>query len=175
MAAGADRVVRKAEGIMECAKHPRVDTYVRCGRCDRPICPRCMVASPVGMRCRGCAYQRSPLNQASAIQYLRAGVAALVAGVALGWMSLLLFWLGAAYGYLIGEIVLRAGGRRRGPGMQLIAGVGAVLGALLWRLPGFGEGHRLLLLGVLMLVTSPFALVAIGLGVCFAILHVRNL
>ncbi len=28
---------------------------MRCGRCDDPICPQCMVSSPVGARCPSCA------------------------------------------------------------------------------------------------------------------------
>ena len=38
-----------------CARHPSVETMLRCGRCDTPICPRCMVHSGVGIRCPDCA------------------------------------------------------------------------------------------------------------------------
>jgi hypothetical protein len=132
-----------------------------------------MVSAPVGMRCRDCARLNSPVERASAVQYLLATAAALVAGVALGWMSTFIFWLGAAYGWLGGEATLRAGGRRRGIGMQIIAGLGALLGAVLWHLPGFAVGHPQPLSSLVVLLTSPFALVGIGLGVFFAAAHVR--
>ncbi len=38
-----------------CFNHPRRETMVHCGKCDRPICVKCMVQTPVGMRCRDCA------------------------------------------------------------------------------------------------------------------------
>jgi hypothetical protein len=160
---------------MQCVKHPKEETFVRCGKCEAPICPRCMVAAPVGMRCRDCAHQNSPVNRASGLQYLLATIAALVASVALGWMSSFIFWLGAAYGWLVAEATLRAGGRRRGIGMQIIAGLGALLGALLWHLPGFAAGHPQPLSSVATVLVQPFSLVAIGLSVFFAVAHVRYL
>lgn len=37
-----------------CFRHPRRETYVRCTRCDRSICPDCMREAPVGFRCPEC-------------------------------------------------------------------------------------------------------------------------
>ncbi len=34
-----------------CYRHPDRETYVRCTRCDRPICPDCMVSASVGFQC----------------------------------------------------------------------------------------------------------------------------
>lgn len=34
-----------------CYRHPDRETYVRCVRCDRPICPDCMHAASVGFQC----------------------------------------------------------------------------------------------------------------------------
>lgn len=41
--------------VMYCARHPTTETMLRCGRCDTPICPRCMIHSGVGIRCPDCA------------------------------------------------------------------------------------------------------------------------
>ena len=41
--------------VVPCATHPSVQTALRCGRCDTPICPKCLVMTPVGARCRACA------------------------------------------------------------------------------------------------------------------------
>jgi membrane associated rhomboid family serine protease len=38
-----------------CYRHPSRETGVSCSNCGRPICPDCMTASPVGMRCPECA------------------------------------------------------------------------------------------------------------------------
>ncbi len=40
-----------AGGVPVCYRHPDRETYVRCSRCDRPICPDDMVAAPVGFHC----------------------------------------------------------------------------------------------------------------------------
>ena len=39
---------------MYCVNHPDVETYLRCNKCGRPICPKCAVRTPVGYRCRDC-------------------------------------------------------------------------------------------------------------------------
>ena len=40
-----------------CPRHPDRVAYVRCQRCDRPVCPECQVPSPVGVHCVDCARQ----------------------------------------------------------------------------------------------------------------------
>lgn len=37
-----------------CYRHPDRETYVRCTRCDRPICPDCMREAAVGHQCVEC-------------------------------------------------------------------------------------------------------------------------
>src|SRR4051794_6153301 len=37
-----------------CYRHPSRETYIRCTRCDRPICPDCMNAASVGHQCPEC-------------------------------------------------------------------------------------------------------------------------
>ncbi|SCE71686.1 Membrane associated serine protease, rhomboid family [Micromonospora viridifaciens] len=37
-----------------CYRHPGRETYVRCTRCDRPICPECMRDAAVGHQCPEC-------------------------------------------------------------------------------------------------------------------------
>ncbi|MFJ7151114.1 rhomboid family intramembrane serine protease [Streptomyces sp. NPDC100445] len=38
-----------------CYRHPDRETGVRCTRCERPICPECMVSASVGFQCPECA------------------------------------------------------------------------------------------------------------------------
>ncbi|MEU9076763.1 rhomboid family intramembrane serine protease [Kitasatospora sp. NPDC004745] len=47
-----DRTPEAATGC--CYRHPGTATGVRCTRCDRPICPECMVPAAVGFQCPGC-------------------------------------------------------------------------------------------------------------------------
>mgnify|MGYP006270129641 FL=1 len=37
-----------------CARHPDRPTAVRCTRCDRPVCPECMIPASVGHQCPAC-------------------------------------------------------------------------------------------------------------------------
>jgi hypothetical protein len=43
---------------MYCANHPKVETELACGRCDTPVCTRCVVHTEVGIRCRRCCSDR---------------------------------------------------------------------------------------------------------------------
>src|SRR5687768_16283569 len=37
-----------------CYRHADRDAGVKCRRCERPICPDCMISAPVGFQCREC-------------------------------------------------------------------------------------------------------------------------
>ena len=45
-----------------CYRHPNRETGVSCSNCGKPICPDCMTATPVGMRCPECSRQRTPVR-----------------------------------------------------------------------------------------------------------------
>ncbi|MCW2995343.1 MAG: rhomboid family intrarane serine protease [Conexibacter sp.] len=50
-----------------CYRHPNRETGVSCSNCGRPICPDCMTATSVGMRCPVCAKQRTKVRNAATV------------------------------------------------------------------------------------------------------------
>lgn len=121
--------------VIYCANHPTVETLLRCNKCGKPICQRCGIRTPVGIRCRECAQMRRlPMYKVGPQHYLLAALVALpvsfVAGLImqqLGW--LLAFFLGAAVGGLIAEVVYRTT-HKRGPGLAWLVSACILLGAL---------------------------------------------
>ena len=123
---------------MQCATHPSVETELTCSRCGKAICPRCLVITPVGARCRECArLRRLPTYQLGAAFVMRGLGAALAVGAAVGavWGFLVPFnvgvfiglFLGLGLGYAVGESVSWASNRKRGPTLQGMAVVGVLL------------------------------------------------
>jgi len=55
------------DGAWYCAKHTKVVTRLRCGRCETPICPKCTVYTPAGTRCRACAKNKIALRPAGVL------------------------------------------------------------------------------------------------------------
>jgi len=138
---------------MQCATHPTIETELTCSRCDKAICPRCLVYTPVGARCRECAnVRRIPTYNLAAGTLIRAAGAAAVSGTAIGvawwWFSpyalLYVFYgvlAGLAIGYAIGESVSLATNRKGGPPIQAIALAGVVLAWSLRSVLLLGDGY----------------------------------
>lgn len=121
-------------GPLRCYRHPDRETYVRCGRCDQPICTRCAMQGPVGFRCRQCGRPaRDPLTTMRPSQLaIGFGVAALggvVVGLAsgFGFIGLIVAWFA---GGIIADAVIRFVGFKRGPRMMAMLFGGIAVGAL---------------------------------------------
>lgn len=134
---------------MQCARHPKVETELTCGRCETPICPRCAVFTDVGARCPTCAPARKlPQFEVGFVYLLRGAAASLGTGAALGavWGALLPGGIGflglfvaAFLGYAIAEAVSVVTNRKAGTALQVVAAAGA-LAAYLVRNLVIGDG-----------------------------------
>lgn len=123
-------------GAIYCARHKETPTGLRCGRCETPVCPQCMVHGPVGVRCPDCGKPpKLPQYEVSTLLVLRAIGASLVIGLAGGFVLLFVIGFGlfyllaaAALGYALAEGTSYAANRKRGPKLAIVAAIGAIVG-----------------------------------------------
>ena len=160
---------------MRCARHPEVETNLRCGKCGTPICPKCMVMTPVGARCPNCArLSRVPTYQVSTQYYLRAAGAgigiAIVCGIIWGAINRYVPFfsfnliLAPAAGYAIAEVIGLSVNRKRGTGLAVIAGLAVVISYLItFFFRGIPSG----------LFNIAYHLVALALGIYVAVSRIR--
>ena len=80
-----------------CYRHPGRETYVRCTRCDRPICPECMREASVGHQCPECVSdgRRAQRSARTAFGGSLTGSDGLVTKMLIG-LNLAVFLLGVA-------------------------------------------------------------------------------
>lgn len=116
-----------------CLNHPQETTLLRCGRCDRPFCYRCLVDSPVGKKCRSCASNQTHLSKSEPRQVLIGLLVGLLVALPAGWIcqQISLWLLAVPFGAAVAEGVLRGGRRSRSIAMQVVAGLCATAGGAL--------------------------------------------
>lgn len=117
-------------GQVPCTYHPNVMTGLRCTRCGKPICPKCGVRTPVGLRCPECAGVRG-------LPTIRTGTDVLakaaLAGLAVAAIVTVLwyfgpqwrFYLSLALGFGVAEAMAHVARGKRGVDLQ-VAGIAIV-------------------------------------------------
>lgn len=117
---------------MKCSRHPKIETNLRCGKCDRPICPKCTIQTPVGARCPECAkLNRLPTFKVSPLDYAKAATVgiALAAGLGIGWEKASSHMDGFSFlgiliaAWVIADLMGRAINKKRSRGLQIAAGI----------------------------------------------------
>ena len=165
---------------MKCATHPEVETNLRCGKCGKLICPKCLVQTPVGARCPDCAkLHKLPTYRISTKYYLIAIGTGLGMAIACGaiwglieslvhflYLSLL---LAPGIGYAIGEVVSLSVNRKHGTGLAIVGGAAVVISYLVSLLFSilFHWGLSFGLFNIIL------ALVALALGIFVTVTRLR--
>jgi hypothetical protein len=128
----------RTSGEVKCSYHPSVMTRLRCSRCGKPICPRCGVRTPVGLRCPDCAGVRGLPTYRTTSDALAKAVGAglgvaIVVGVIWGYWPQWNFYLALLLGFGVAEAMSWAAKGKRGADLQ-VAGIAIVaLGLILSR------------------------------------------
>lgn len=120
----------------QCAFHPNVETNVRCVECERPICTKDMVDTPVGYKCKQCARQLPSARRAvKPKQFAFAALASAAVGVGgaflLAAMGLAHWLMMGVLGALTAEAARRASGGHRSAPVAASAGVAVAIGTYL--------------------------------------------
>ncbi len=134
---------------MFCYRHPATETWLRCGRCDQPICVKCSVQGPVGSRCRECGrVANDPLTSFTPRQLALSTGASLLGGAVAGFVGGYIGFFSIIVGYFAGrfvaDFVTRVIGYKRGPVMLSILFGGILVGTLI----GFGFQYANMFAGV---------------------------
>lgn len=125
----------RTSGPTHCWNHPDRETAVHCSSCGKPLCPDCMVYSPVGVKCKECA--RLPRSARIGMRpghYPQATLAALGSGTILGFayyfliggLGFFAFFIAFGIGWVVGEAVLRASRHYHGKETAILAVIGTV-------------------------------------------------
>jgi len=130
--------ISRTSGEVKCSYHPSVMTRLRCSRCGKPICPRCGVRTPVGLRCPDCAGVRGlPTYRTSSDTLLKAAgvgvVVALFVGVFWGFLPEWNFYLCLVLGFGVAESMARLSNGKRGVDLQVAGIVAVAVGLLVGR------------------------------------------
>ncbi len=124
-AAGAD------DDTLYCYRHPKTETRLRCSQCERPICSKCAILTPVGYRCPDDGRAKNdPFTTFQPSQLAVALLVALLGGAILGFISNQIGFFSIIISFFGGTLIVEAENRvvglKRGPVM-----VGIVLGGIL--------------------------------------------
>ncbi len=161
---------------MKCGEHTEAETNLRCGKCEKLICPKCMVQTPVGARCHDCAgLKRLPVFDMSAAFYMRGIAAGLIAAFVAGFAWSVVegvihfFYVGlliaAGMGWGVGEVISRAVNRKQGTGLAVVAGVSMVVCFVVYLLFSGGLHFSFMSIGL--------GLVSLIIGIYTAVKHFK--
>jgi hypothetical protein len=134
--------------VLYCANHPDVETYLRCNKCNKPICLKCAELTEVGYRCKECIREQQNVFYtamtsdnliafavAAGITFVAWPIVVLLLGL-VGSVFWILSWILAAFigggaGASLAQIIRRSVGKRRGRYIRHFTVAGIIAGLLL--------------------------------------------
>jgi len=118
-----------------CANHPDVETGLRCNNCEKPICPKCAVLTPIGYRCKDCVRNHQKVFETAEwydypLAFVITAVLSYLGSLLAAFIGFFIFFLAPVIGVIIAEAVRFAVRRKRSLRLFQLATLAAVLGSL---------------------------------------------
>ncbi len=129
-----------SSNTMHCANHPERETYLRCNRCEKPICTECAISTPTGYRCKECVRSQQKIfdtakSQDYFLAFLAAGILSFIGSLLVSFVGFFSLLLAPAVGLGIAEAVRKITGRRRSKPLFRLTAAATALGAVINLLP----------------------------------------
>lgn len=127
--------------VQVCYNHPNRETFLRCNRCERPICTECAVLTPTGYRCKECV-RGLQKNYETALWYdyplviVIAGVLSYLGSLVAGMLGFFTIFIAPVAGVMIAEAVRWATRKRRSRLLFRIATISTAIGGVVLPLLG---------------------------------------
>ncbi len=118
-----------------CYNHPDRETYLRCNRCNRPICSECAVLTPTGYRCKECVRGQQKIFETAhsfdpLVGFVIAAIAAFLGSYVANIMGFFIVFIAPLIGLGITEANRYAVRKRRSRLLFQVSTAGAVIGSL---------------------------------------------
>lgn len=127
-----------ASSPVYCVNHPTTETLLKCYRCGKPVCVKCVRRTPVGLICKDClSNQQAGFYNVTPLDYAIALVVGTVLGIAGGAIAVLIgFFLFEIFyapfaGGIIAEVIRYSIQRHRGKYMWIAACVAVIIGGVI--------------------------------------------
>ena len=131
--------------VIHCSNHQDTQTNLRCTRCEKPVCPQCMVHAPVGIRCVDCGQgTQLPVYNVPITLLSRAIATSIIIGVTGGFVYALILRqvpfgimsmaLLAGIGYLLAEAISLVSKKKRGRKLQYASIFGIIINIVTYTL-----------------------------------------
>jgi MFS family permease len=152
-------MTESTDNKLYCTWHSDRETYLRCNRCEKPMCVDCAVKTPTGYRCKECVRGQQKIFETAITQDYIFGI---LIALALGYIggliatriSFFVIFLAPFAGGIIAEAVRKVIQKRRSKKLFQAVTAAAVLGGLISASP--------LLLGLLFGSINLFGIIWIS-------------
>ena len=126
-----------------CKVHPKIETKLRCNRCEEFICSKCAVHTPTGYRCKSCVNEQKKvfdtaewydyiigLTSATILSLIASGIISAISFFASFFMFIIVFGIAGGAATLIGKTTHRLLRGRRSKNLFIASTSGVIVGAL---------------------------------------------